>query len=164
MSHDLGVRFNSPTINLYFEAVDYIRFLENLDYYLACTLTFEENSLTYPIGYLDDVKIYFVHYASIDDAKNKWEERKKRLNKDNLFIIMTDRDGCNFEILKRFDQLPYKNKIIFTAQKYDEFKSVVWLKQYQNYDKVGQLHVVQSLNGKRGYNIGFDYVYWLNNY
>ncbi len=32
--HELGERFNSPTVNLFFKAEDYLKFLENLDYYL----------------------------------------------------------------------------------------------------------------------------------
>ena len=36
--HELGERFNSPTVNLFFGAEDYIKFLEKLDYYLSQTL------------------------------------------------------------------------------------------------------------------------------
>jgi uncharacterized protein (DUF1919 family) len=35
ISHDLGLRFMSPTVNLYFQFPDYIRFLQRLDYYLS---------------------------------------------------------------------------------------------------------------------------------
>ena len=162
MCHDLGIRFNSPTINLYFDAKDYVKFLENMDYYLDCKLRFESRSDSYPIGYLDDLKIYFVHYSDCDEANEKWEERKKRLNKENLFIIMTDRDGCTFELLERFDKLPYKNKIIFTSKKYEQIKSSIWISKYRNQNTVGYLHEIHSLSGKRGYNINFDYVAWLN--
>ncbi len=31
--HDLGLQFNSQFVNLYLDADDYIRYLENLDYY-----------------------------------------------------------------------------------------------------------------------------------
>ena len=33
--HDLGLKFLSPTINLFFRAEDFIKFCENLDYYLS---------------------------------------------------------------------------------------------------------------------------------
>lgn len=36
--HELGERFNSPTVNLFFKAEDYLKFLENLDYYLKQAL------------------------------------------------------------------------------------------------------------------------------
>lgn len=36
--HDLGVKFNTPTVNLYFGMEDFIKFLERLDYYLALEL------------------------------------------------------------------------------------------------------------------------------
>ena len=36
--HDLGLKFNSPTVNLYFNASDYVKFVSNLTYYLQCEL------------------------------------------------------------------------------------------------------------------------------
>ncbi len=35
MYHDLGLKFCSPTINLFMEADDYIRFVERLEHYLS---------------------------------------------------------------------------------------------------------------------------------
>lgn len=59
-----------------------------------------------------------MHYKTFEDAKEKWDSRKNRLNYNNLFIICTDRDGCTYEQIKRFDQLTYKNKIMFTHKLY----------------------------------------------
>jgi len=68
--HDLGLKFNSPFINLWIELNDYIRVLQNLNYYLAIDtkIEFMVNN-EYPIGVLGgDVKIHFVHYKSNKDA------------------------------------------------------------------------------------------------
>lgn len=111
--HELGQRFNSPTVNLYFEPADYIRFLKNLDHYLSCTIeedSYESAKMGYPVGYCDDIKLHLVHYKSIEEANEKWKQRSERVNKDNLFVIMTERDGCTSEIRREFDALPYKNK------------------------------------------------------
>ncbi len=35
IAHDLGLRFRTPTVNLYFPFPDYIRFLQRLDHYLS---------------------------------------------------------------------------------------------------------------------------------
>ena len=32
----------------------------------------------YPIGYLDDIEIHFMHYQSITEVKEKWERRTKK--------------------------------------------------------------------------------------
>ena len=92
--HDLGVKFNTPTVNLYFGMEDFIKFLERLDYYLALEL--EEAEWTkYPIGKLGDIKINFMHYENFKLAKEKWDERKKRIDKNNLYILATEKDGCS---------------------------------------------------------------------
>lgn len=63
--HDLRIKFRSPTVNLFMYPKDFIRFVSNLEYYLSCKLIFkkEENTL-YPIGYLDEVEIHFMHYKT----------------------------------------------------------------------------------------------------
>ena len=63
-----GKPYNSPTVGLYFFADEYIRFLENLDYYLSIDLRIippeqsryyeklvELNQTKVPIGCIDDV-------------------------------------------------------------------------------------------------------------
>ena len=35
LSHDLGLQFKSPTINMFFRAEDFVRFWENLEYYMS---------------------------------------------------------------------------------------------------------------------------------
>lgn len=52
--HDLGIRFNSPTINLFFYSNHFFDFLEHLDDYLkseliACTTPQHKTDLEYPI-------------------------------------------------------------------------------------------------------------------
>ena len=91
--HDLGQRFNSPTVNLFLYPKDFIKFVKNLKYYLSLDLKFiKEEGIEYPIGLLDDIKIYFMHYKSNEEAENKWNSRKERINYDNIFIMMTARD------------------------------------------------------------------------
>lgn len=61
--HDYGMRFLSPTVNLSFSAEDYIKFMENLDYYLSQSLVpISNEKYHYPLMKLDDITIEFVHY------------------------------------------------------------------------------------------------------
>ena len=93
--HDLGMKFNSPFVNLWMKPDDFIKFLQNIQYYLECELSFVEvPDISYAVGLLDDVRIYFQHYSTKDDAKRKWVARSNRINFNNLFIMFTDRDGC----------------------------------------------------------------------
>lgn len=160
---DLGIKFNSPTINLFFYPKDFIKFLKKLDYYLNLELIeVEENNINYPIGLLGDIKIYFKHYVTFKDAKKKWNERKKRINKENIFIIFTDRDNCTYEDMIEFDNLNYENKIIFTKCKYEKIKSSFYIKGFENKESVGILSDFKNILAKR-YIDQFDYIAWFNN-
>ena len=162
--HDLALKFNSPFINLWMSPGDYIQYLENIEYYQDKTLRFiNDNSRPYPVGILEDVKIYFQHYKSEEEALDKWEKRSKRINMDNLFVIMTDRDGCTYNDLARFDSLDqYKYKVVFTNRKYPEFRSAYFIPGYENEDSVGQCWMYTSkISRKRVYDI-FPYIDWFN--
>ena len=90
--HDLKLRFNSPFVNLWIKPKDFIKLLKNFDEYMRCKLDkITEGGIDYPIGKLKDIKIYFQHYSTFEEAERKWEERKKRIDKENLFVLFTDR-------------------------------------------------------------------------
>lgn len=161
--HDLELKFHSPFINLWMKPDDFIKFLTNMHYYLSCDMSFvEESEIDYPIGVLDDVRIYFQHYATADEAKEKWLERKQRINYDNLFIMFTDRDGCTYQNLVEFDALPYKNKVVFTHVPYPEIKSAYYLKGFEKETSVGMCFKYKSLFSIKRYYDDFDYVSWFN--
>ncbi len=161
--HDLGIKFNSPTVNLWINPDDFIKFLQDMPRYLACEMTFTHQAdISYPIGVLDDIKIYFQHYATEEEAKTKWLERSKRINFDNLFIMFTDRDNCTYQNLCDFEALPYKNKVVFTHVPYPELKSAFYLKGWENEESVGNCFAFKSkLSGQKHYD-AFDYVSWFN--
>lgn len=164
MYHDTGTKFLSPTINLNIEPKDFIKFIENLEYYLSID-QFEEviGDYDYPVGKLDDILIYFVHYDNFKEAVYKWNERKKRINFDNLFIIMADRDGCDINIIERFNKTSYKNKIFFTHKKYEEYDNCIYINYKDPYaDQIGLVTNMGSILGKRVYECGFNYIKWLN--
>ncbi len=95
-------------------ASGFIKFCENLEYY--CSINAKDmlfvDERQYPVGILDDVKIYFVHYKTKDEVVQKWNDRRRGVNFEKVCVVMADRDGFNETILKRFLQLPYK-KILF---------------------------------------------------
>lgn len=161
--HDLGLKFNTPFINLWLSPKDFIKFCENMDYYLNCELAFTtKENIDYPVGVLKDINIYFQHYKDNKEAYKKWNERKKRINKNNMFIILSERDGCTYEDLLNFDKLEYKNKIVFTHKEYKEIKSSFYLKSFKNNNEVGKVfNFINTFSGKKFYD-EFDYVNWFN--
>lgn len=161
--HDLGVRFNSPFINLWMKPDDFIKFCKNINYYLNCRLCFvEEKGVSYPVGVLEDIRIYFMHYTNADEAKAKWVERVKRVNFNNLYFMLTDRDECSYQNLKEFDDLPYKNKVVFTHKPYPEIKSSYYIKGFENQASVGMLMEYKNKFSVKKYYDDFDYVAWFN--
>ncbi|MFZ5940793.1 MAG: DUF1919 domain-containing protein [Bacteroidota bacterium] len=160
--HDLGMKFLSPTINLYIPYPDYIRFLEDPDQYFAGEMTFSRKSrlfpdeVDYPLGIIGDMEIHFIHYHSSAEAKDKWDERKARFNPDNLLIIGSERDGCTAEDMERFDRLPYSRKVFFSSKKRKDLSSVVYFRKYRNDGQLGDI-----IEGEEWLN-RFDLIGWLN--
>lgn len=164
LSHDLGLRFDSPTVNLWFEADGFVRFLENLTYYIDCPLhdIFWDENRGYPVGRLGDIKIYFQHYHSVEKAKEKWETRCKRVDMDNLCVICTDRDGMTLDLLQRYLKLPYK-KIIYVGHKAMVLnEECIYIPGFENENQLPDMSGWADWKGHRYYEKYFDIVEWLN--
>ena len=118
--HNLGLRFNSPTINLFFSKGDFFEFVTHLKEYLdSDVIRVSDDSVNYPVGRLErgdkSVRINFMHYKSFDEAREKWNERKKRVDFDNIYIISVIQDATE-EDIKKFDRLDWKNKMLVTKE------------------------------------------------
>lgn len=161
--HELGERFNSPTVNLFFGAEDYIKFLEKLDYYLGQTLVEAQSDKDYPVAKLDDITIYFMHYPSFDEAKRIWEKRIERINRDNLYVILVQQNGCTEELLKKFDELSYKHKLALTARPMPEIKCSYYISgsEQPNGDVMDLCKYKGKFTGRRWID-DYDYVGFLN--
>lgn len=140
VSHDFGLRFNSPTVNLWMSPADFTKFVGNLDYYLSKKVKeIIPSPKPYPCGCIEDITIYFLHYKSFEEAEKKWEERKKRIDPENIFVIMVEKDGCTYENLKQFDQLTYKKKVVFTHKNYPEIQSAYCIKGFEKKQDVSNI-------------------------
>lgn len=161
--HDLGLKFNSPFVNLWMKPKDYIKLLQNLQHYMGCELSFvQEPDISYPVGMLDDVKIYFQHYESREEARQKWEKRTRRMDFEKLYILFSDRDGCSYQDLCDFEALPFSHKAVFTHIPYPELPSAVYIPGWENEECVGLCsEYVSHFSGRKHYD-AFDYVKWIN--
>ena len=141
------LRKDSPTVGLYFMADDYVRFLSKLHFYINQKLLFikpeqsnyynlfknDKDWLSYPKARLDDVEIVFMHYNSEKEARESWERRCKRIHWDNLLVKFNDQNGCRYENVKAFLDLPFDNKLFFTCKKWEGLESnkdVILLRQH----------------------------------
>lgn len=165
MYHRLGLKFLSPTINLFFPIrKQYLKFASNLKYYLNCDLRMEfDEILNCPVGYLEEIKIVFNHYSSIEQARNSWDSRKERVNYDNLYIIFDDIDDIEYEDLVAFNKIDCKGKVIFTARNYPKLKNTIVLSKYVNKGRIEHyLMQKNKFTGKNPADKDFDFVDWLN--
>lgn len=108
----------SPFINLFLESEDYLRLLENFDYYMGQPLYLVEEKYevnlkrNYPIIGMGDIKLFFNHYTDFEQAAEIWEKRKQRINYGNLLVEMRIESK---EALDRFLALPFEHKIGFST-------------------------------------------------
>lgn len=156
---DLGKEFISPTVNLYFYADCFLKFCENLEYYLNIDLVESVTSkykseINYPLGSLDGIEVHFLHYNSFQEAKEKWNSRKERIDFNNIRFIMTDRDGFNEELAIRFSNLPGNKNILLSAKEYNISENVLC------YDEDEEIS--DDFTTFRKYEKYFDVVRWFN--
>lgn len=104
-----------------------------------------------------------MHYKSFDEAKIKWEQRVNRINKENLYLIFVQREGCTEDLLKRFDNLPYRNKVAFTAKTMPDIKCSYYIdgSAQRNGEVMDLCSYKGDFTGKRWID-DFDYVSFLN--
>lgn len=160
--HDAGKRFNSPTVNLATNGEGFIKFLSNPESFYNGE--FEErksNKVSFPVGRLNGITVSFVHYKTLEEGKEKWKLRSKRILKNHIYIIATGHNGLETpELMDRFDKLPYKHKVMFTFGKWD----YEWAKQVKySHGKDIPFTGIVTLTGKRFYETAsFNLSKWIS--
>lgn len=163
--HDNKMKFYSPTINLFIKEEDFVIFCEHLDEFLKCELVEERFQDSFPVMSLKidnyKVEIYFMHYKSYNEARNSWNKRKNRINKNNLlFLLCTCQSEQQKEAIRRFIDLPYKtfiisnhkiknydNQIILPSDIYDHqfmYKGFTGKRYYENYYTLD--HILKAID------------------
>lgn len=166
--NNLGLKFNSPTINLFFTKEDFIVFVQHLSGFLQSELIeIKDQSIPYPIGKLEyggnSIQINFMHYSTFEEAKCKWDERKKRVDYSNIYIIQLIADGVTEDDIRNFDSLPYKNKLLITNNNITNSKNVVTHSVFNKTDYLpGEILAYKSQFALRRYMDDIDYVGFLN--
>lgn len=141
-------------------------FLENPQIFADGDFKFIKNPKEgYPVGCCRDIKVYFVHYKSNEEAKGKWVERFKRIIWDDIYVIATGHGGLETpELMERFNNLPYKNKIMFTSHAWPEYPWAIQVKVLHEMEHMPPLSEFATFSGKRYYETCFDLVEWIIKY
>ena len=167
--HDAKVRFQSPTINLYFEHHGFIDYIKNLKEYtskgtLIYTGEMEECNKG-PVGILrcdgfPDIRIHFLHYDSFENAKKKWIERSSRINFDKIFLVIEAKETHEHQLINEYLELPYPS-IIFTDLNSDGNK----LLHMKFYDKNISKPITSfvGISGRKGFD-EYDFIENIFNY
>lgn len=111
--HTLRMKFLSPFINMCLSDDNYFRLLQNLHYYMDCKLKLDRYDLkqNYPVCSLGgEIELHFNHYADMEEVEQKWYSRCKRINWEDLFIMMWT---VSEESAEQFSKLDFPRKICF---------------------------------------------------
>ena len=161
-----NLEYCSPTLGMFFMADEYIKFIYEMKKYIESEIQFISVDQSRYCQYLKmikydglvaqilDLEICFLHYDSEEEAKEKWNRRKERINWDNILFKFNDQNLCTYENLKRFNEFEAKNKICFTSKKYSELKTVQ-IKKYEKYNYV--------LDDIKSYKTYIDIIQFINN-
>ena len=178
ISHALGERFRSPTVNLIIDDKAFLFFCEHIREYSDCPLelpTSEELRLlpktSFPVGVLrgkDDlpaIPIFFMHFKTFEQAKEKWELRYKRINYENICIMMDCKMHATKKFLDDFEKLPIERKVVFSHN--DDPERWPSNFHYSFYTKEKHGDGVLYRKVRRGFleyqwMDEFDYITWLN--
>lgn len=165
IAHDLGLRFNSLTVNLFVSPQDFVKLALKPDHYLGLKQIMLMDSIAkYPIGTLDDITLHFVHYESFEAARNAWLRRVERINLDNSCWILVDRDGLDYSTARAFDEGVIYPHVILTGRScFKGIKSVVYRKEwYSSTEDTLDLCAFKSCASGIRHIDGFDYVGLIN--
>ena len=161
--HDLGLQFRSPTVNLMMKQTDFVKFALKTAHYLQQELVFFKNpDYSCPCAWLDDITIHFTHYTTPEEAAEKWHERKSRIDWDNLFIFVIERDGLTREEILSLRELKVRGLVVFTAHHYPDIPYALHIPECEANGEVGNILEKSWKDESRKYEQYFDFIKWFN--
>lgn len=116
-----GISYKTPTEGLYFITSDYLKLVERPEYYFThevdligsheSALSKRGLTINYPVGVIDDIEVYFMHYHDPKEAIDKWKRRSSRMNLNKVFYLLTETELMQEGDAKRFSELMETNKL-----------------------------------------------------
>ena len=156
--HDLGMKFLSPTINMFIKNPDFIKFACNLKYYMSQELRFIETDKGFPVAMLGDIELNFNHASTNEEAAENWKRRKERINYDNLYFIFYYREGMTLEQIREIEKASCKRVALITYKPL-ELPYAVYMK---GDGSTKQNFLEKDIFGIMTIEKEWDFVSWLN--
>lgn len=174
--HQLGLRFLSPTINLFITPEDFNYFCLYLKEYMAGELKeIHLPDITYPVGELapikgseicSPIKIHFMHYENFTQAYTKWNERKERINWNNIYVLSSfcypvEIESFSNGLAKKWNEIKYK-KVMLVDKPYG-FENEYVIKKPKDCNEYAWLLFIPGkyITWKRTFN-KFNFINFLN--
>lgn len=172
---DLELEFSSPTINMFIEDENFVKLVENLEYYLSIPakpfidsyIDPKDSTIVYPKIKVGDIEICCLHYKSCDEAVEAWERRKKRVNMKKIYIVANSWNmHQRRDLVERICKSKYPT-VCFTYGKLGghseciELVGKVWRLDDRGIVRPNLTDIMEG-NYKRNYEKYFDFVKWLN--
>lgn len=165
--HDLGLRFDTPTINIDIRNQDeFLYFVENIEKFRDVDVhELEFRKYNHHAGCVIynnmPIDIVFTHYNSFEEGRRKWIERMKRLDLEHIYVIY-EGPKVSESFVERFSKLPYKKAIISSREKMFKYDFYYGFSFYERW-KPGKILDYKSWFNVKRYLDDFDYVSFFNN-
>lgn len=128
-----GISYKTPTEGVYFTTDDYLKLIANPRHYFNhkvtlilpqdSTLYSADKPFTFPVGKIDDIEVYFMHYPNPEEALSKWYRRSKRINYSKLFCLLTENEFFKKEHAASFDTIIQSNSFNGRCLTVNKYKS-----------------------------------------
>jgi len=140
---------------------DFVKFVLNLDHYLNSQFQFfKSDEYDFPCAKLDDITIHFTHYKSETEALEAWNRRKERIDKTNMFVVCSERDGITkADIVRLGSELRVRGLLVFTENSYPD---IPYALQITDGNVSSILERTSMLTGEEKFEKIFDFVEWFN--
>lgn len=136
-----GLEYKTPTAGLFILGHDFVKFCADLENYIKKDLEFIQwedasyynqikDQIPYPVAKLGDIEVYFMHYHSEEEAKEKWDRRVKRIDWEHMLFKLSQREECSKEDIEAFMNLPLKHKVCFA---YDNVPGVIHVPELKGF-------------------------------
>lgn len=165
----LGLECKSPCKNLAIPEDSFLKLVHNLEYYMPLKLEFKRwqidphSEKDFPVMSLNDIEIWCNHDLSINEARDKWERRKKKINYKNIILIMyteNDKVGETFLKIKKYRKILFVPEISELKHK-EVYKLKMFPGQREFWETVNSsaslgknscnYKILDMLNGKKAY-------------
>lgn len=135
----LGRDYNTPFVGLFMMPECFTELVVNFEEYMGRELQFVDESKypiwnhkrdaghRYPIGLIGNAEIHFLHYEGEQDALEKWNRRKARIDYKHLYFVMVANGPYDDAMLREFAGAKSENKVCFHCDEKSQLPTGVYI-------------------------------------